>query len=63
MNKQNKLLLGRSIFLLIIIVAFGLIIVNEKSNELLVPKIDKKVKDYINENYNDIKNELIIRLR
>lgn len=61
MNKQNKLLLGRSIFLLIIIVAFGLIIVNEKSNELLVPKIDKKVKDYINENYNDIKNELIIK--
>ena len=51
MKKQNKLVLERSIFLLFVIVSFGLIIVNEKKDLILLPKIDKQLTDYYNNKY------------
>ena len=60
MKKQKKLLLERSIFLLFIIVSFGLIIVNEKKDLIILPKIDKKITDYYNNNY---KNQNIFELK
>ena len=60
MKKQKKLVLERSIFLLFIIVSFGLIIVNEKKDLIILPKIDKKITDYYNNNY---KNQNIFELK
>lgn len=61
MSKQNKLLIERAIFLLIIFVSFSIIIINEKANIILTPKVDKKIKDYINTNYSEIKQNIIIQ--
>lgn len=44
--------------MLIIIVSFGLIIVKEKGAELFSPKIEKKINEYIEEKYYDIKNDI-----
>ena len=59
MNK-NSLIIGRAIFTLFIIIAFGLIIVNEKGGKIFLPKATNKIKTYIDENYNQIKEEIAI---
>ena len=43
MNKQRNLLYGQALFAILIIVAFGLIIINEKKTIILLPKIQKKI--------------------
>ena len=53
---QKKLLFGRAIFTLIIIVAFGLIIMNEKGNLLFSKKAENKINDYLKDNYNSLNN-------
>ena len=53
---QNKLLFGRAIFTLIIIVSFGLIIMNEKGYLLFSKKAEKKINDYLDENYTSLSN-------
>lgn len=53
MNKQNKLILGRSIFLLFIIISLGLIIINEKKDQIFIPKVKEKINIYLKENYNE----------
>jgi len=52
MNKQKKLVLGRSIFVFIIFVAFGVIILTEKMGDFFIPKITNKMNDYIEDKYN-----------
>jgi len=59
MNKQSKLILERAIFTLIVFVSFGVIIVNEKINDILIPKVQEKMDTYLNENYKNIKNDII----
>ena len=59
MNK-NSLIFGRAIFTLFIIIAFGLIIVNEKGGKIFLPKATNKINTYIDENYNQIKEEIAI---
>lgn len=56
MNKQRNLLYGQALFAILIIVAFGLIIINEKKTIILLPKIQKKIDIYIDENYNNLNN-------
>ena len=56
MNKQRNLLYGQALFAILIIVAFGLIIINEKKTIILLPKIQKKIDIYIDEKYNNINN-------
>ena len=51
MNKNN-LILGRGLFTLIIIVSFGLIIMNEKGAEIFAPQIENKINTYLETNYN-----------
>ena len=58
MSKKNRLLLGRGIFIIIIIVAFGLIIVNEKADLLFKEKANKKMDQYIDEKYPDLLNHI-----
>ena len=51
MNKQKRLLLGRNIFLLIIIITFGIIIISEKSSTILIPKAEEKFNNYLEKTY------------
>lgn len=53
MSKQQKLLYGQAIFFLTIIVCFGLIIIQEKKDLILLPKINKEIKAYYNEKYSN----------
>ena len=59
MNK-NSLIIGRAIFTLFIVIAFGLIIVNEKGGKIFLPKITNKINAYIDEKYHQIKEETSI---
>lgn len=54
MNEARKLTMQMAIFFLIILVAFGTIIVKEKSSTLFLPKIENSLNNYIKENYNDL---------
>lgn len=56
MKKQKQLLFARSIFIFIILVAFGVIIVTEKAGGILIPKANEKIKDYINTKYKNEKD-------
>ena len=59
MNKQEqKLKLQMFIFAVFIFVAFGLIIINEKTASFLIPKIEDKMNNYIKENYKEIENDI-----
>lgn len=58
MNKQKRLLIGRGIFVFIVFVALGVIVVTEKAGGLLIPRAQKKIDNYINDNYKDIKDTL-----
>ena len=56
MNSKNSLLIGRGIFVIIVVVAFGLIIMNEKGGDLFKAKVEKRFETYLNDNYEDILN-------
>lgn len=58
MKQQKRLLIGRGIFVFITFVALGVIVVTEKAGDLLIPRIQKKMDNYINDNYKDIKDTL-----
>ncbi len=52
MKKQKKLLFARNIFFFLIMIAFTVIIMSEKKETILIPKITDKINQYIEENYN-----------
>ena len=54
MNKQKKLLLERSIFILIVFVALGVIVITEKFGNIMIPKASKKINTYVDEKYKDL---------
>ena len=54
MNKQKKLLLERSIFILIVFVALGVIVITEKFGNIMIPKASKKINTYVEEKYKDL---------
>ena len=56
MNKQRRLLLSRNIFILIIFICFGVIVVTEKSRDLLIPKAEEKLSKYLEETYPNLDN-------
>lgn len=51
---KNALIIGRGIFVIIIIVCFGLIIVNEKKGEILKSKVEKEINNYIETNFSNL---------
>lgn len=53
MNK-NFLIIGRGIFTIFVITAFGLIIMNEKGGEIFSPKIEEKINNYVEKNYTSL---------
>ena len=58
MQKQKRLLFARNVFLFIIFVCFGVIIVTEKSAGLLIPKVEKKMQEYLNTIYSELKDSI-----
>ena len=60
LNKQKKLLLQRNIFVLIILIVFGVIIISEKSAQFLIPKAEEKLTSYIDSNYSEIRDDIIL---
>ena len=58
MKKQKQLLIARGIFVFIVFVALGVIVVTEKANTIIIPKVKIKMEDHINKNYNEIKNSI-----
>lgn len=59
MNK-NGLTYGMALLFLLSFVLLGLIVVNEKKVDIMMPKIEDKLYSYIDENYKDIQNEINI---
>ena len=51
MKKEKNLLLARNIFTFSIVIIFTIIIVSEKKETIMIPKIEKKINQYIEENY------------
>ncbi len=51
MKKEKNLLLARNIFTFTIIIIFTIIIVNEKKETIMLPKIENRINQYITENY------------
>ena len=60
MRQDRKLIIGMSLLFLLIFVVFGVIIVNDKVSFYYIPKIDKKLNNYLNKNYKDILDEVNI---
>ncbi len=60
MNKQKRLTIGMGIFTFIIVVAFGSIILTEKAAVLMIPRIDKRISNYLDKNYKDILNKVTL---
>ena len=58
MSKKNHLLIGRGIFIIIIIVAFGLIILNEKGDLFFKEKANQRINQYIEENFQELSNSI-----
>ena len=58
MKKQNQLLLARNIFVFIVFISFGIIVATEKTNSFLTTKFEKEVNNYLENNYNEIKNKI-----
>ncbi len=53
MNKQTKLIYTRALFFLLFFIIFGLIIINEKKEVLIYPRIKNKIEIYLKENYHE----------
>lgn len=58
---KNRLIIEMAIFTAFLFVSFSLIIINEKSKEFLLPKVDKKLDVYIDKEFSEIKNEIKIQ--
>lgn len=54
MNEAKKLTIQMSIFFLIVFLILSLIVMKEKSNIILIPKIENIINDYIEENYTNL---------
>lgn len=58
MKQDKKLIIGMTIFTFCTILAFAMIIINEKKSIYIMPQIEKKLKTYIQKNYQNIITEI-----
>ena len=54
MKERKNLTIQMTIFFTFILVIFSLIIISEKKNTLVLPKINSLMTNYVNENYKDL---------
>ena len=59
-KKQNTLIIQMGIFFLIIILSLGLITIKEISPKMKLKKVDTKLNEYIDNNYNSVINDINI---
>ena len=58
MKREKQLFWARNVFAFIVFVTLGVIVVTEKAKEVLIPKVQEKMEEYIETNYPDIKEEV-----
>lgn len=58
MQKQKKLAIQMSIFVLVIVISFSLILLNEKDLPYITDRIDLKFTNYLETNYQNILDDL-----
>lgn len=51
MNEKNKLMLQMGIFFIIVFGIFTYIVINEKKELIMIPKVEEKLLNYIDNNY------------
>ena len=54
MRQDKKLSIGMSLLFLLVFITFGTIVVNDKMSSYLIPRIDKKLNNYLKEKYPNI---------
>lgn len=60
MKQQKQLTISMTIFALFVFVSLGVIVTTEKASTLLIPKVEEKLKNYLYEEYPQLKNEVKI---
>lgn len=60
MDTKKQLTIGMALLFIFVIAFFGIVIINVKNKELLLPKIDKKMQSHIKDKYINISNDIKI---
>ena len=58
MNTQKQLTIGMALLFIFVISFYGIIIINLKSKDFLLPKVEKKINTYIEDTYKDTINDI-----
>lgn len=59
-EKENQLFTKMTIFFFLVVLCLGLLVINQKKNDLKSKKIKQKITEYIDDNYSKEKEELKI---
>lgn len=57
---KNRLMLEMSIFAVLLFTACVFLVIHEKKNEYLIPKIDQRLKEYVKEQYPNLTKDITI---
>ena len=60
MNTQKQLTIGMALLFIFVISFYGIIVINLKSKDFLLPKVEKKINTYIEDTYKDTINDIKI---
>ena len=58
MRKEKRLTIYMSLLFLLVMVVFAVTILNEEKSTILLPRIDKKLNTYLDNNYKELKNKV-----
>lgn len=61
MKEQKKLEMQMFLLFIIVFIFFGTITLTIKLGGIMTPKIDKKLNDYVEKNYKEIKDDIIVK--
>ena len=56
MKKEKNLLIARNIFVFFVFIALTLVVISEKGEELVIPKIQKEMEQYLKNTYPELEN-------
>ena len=61
MKEQKKLEMQMFLLIIIVFIFFGTITLTIKLGGIMTPKINKKLNDYVEKNYKEIKDGIIVK--